>query len=195
MKHSFLATAVLAAAFSAQAAPELIDFDAFGAGTLITNQYSAQGVIFAGASISDYTCCGTPTPALVNATSGGSDLSGRTASLTMTFASAVSALSLDYDNYGGATGAEMLAYDSSSTLLETVALNPTGIDGFGLSSYGFTASGISSVQIRTVGFPSAGWLFAVDNLRFDAAAVPEPTSVALVSLALLGLGLSRRRAA
>lgn len=187
-----IATAFLAVltAISVHAAPTLIDFNDQVSGAPIDNQYLGLGVKFSNASISDYTCCGTPTPALVNAQSGGSN-DQRYSSLTMTFTDLVSLLSFSYNNYGSAPGAQAFAYGAGALLLETLNM-PIG-NGLSLLPVSFSSAGIQSVEIRTVGYPSAGWLFAIDDLSFERNAVPEPGTLALFGLGLLGMGVTRRR--
>lgn len=42
---------------------------------------------------------------------------------------------------------------------------------------------------------TSGFVSQIDNLRYESSAVPEPVSLALVGLAVAGMGFTRRRAA
>lgn len=178
-------SAGLALAAAAQVQAVTIDFEGFGPGTLITNQYAGLGVNFSGASISNYTCCGTPTATLVTATDGGG--SGRTGILNIIFSGGASGVSFGYNNYGSLLGGYFQAFDSSNTLIETQGYTVASFSALELIS--FASSGIASITITSPSVPS--WLVAIDDLTFN---VPEPGSLALLGLALLGLGGTRRRA-
>lgn len=193
MKSLFASALLCLSAVAVHAAPVMINFDEQAAGTSITNQYAALGVNFTQASISDFTCCGTPTPTLVNAEFGGGGGDTRYSSLSMAFSTAMSAVGFDFNYYGTTSGAVALAYGAGGALLET--LNITTVGSSTLEPVAFSVNGIESVEVRTFGYPSAGWLFAIDNLQFETGnSVPVPGSLALLGIGLVAVRATRRRA-
>lgn len=85
--------------------------------------------------------------------------------------------------------------DDSSYDRFAVWLNPTAYEMSSLSTPDLLAKGASGLySFDTIGFRTAnlkGQVLTVDNLSINA--VPEPGSLALLGLALLGMGVARRR--
>lgn len=104
--------------------------------------------------------------------------------LRLNFDNFVDNLSLIFDGDGGLS--TFNAYDSNGNLLESVmaASEPTTVN--------FTASAISYLDVLQ---QFDNFAYSIDDLSFDAVDVPEPSSIAVLALGLLGLGANRIRKA
>jgi hypothetical protein len=87
-------------------------------------------------------------------------------------------------------GASVQLFDSASALLGTTSLTLNPMPNFVEAK--FTHNGVKASR-AVVSFPGGpdAQRFALDNLRFQ---IPEPTGACLVVAALVGIGLSSRRA-
>ena len=95
-------------------------------------------------------------------------------------------------NRGGfnASTIELLGYDASNALVGS-----TAAIAIGDSSWRFIAADFSNVSRLDIRSDRAGSWFAVDDLQVGATSVPEPASVALFGLGLLGAAAARRKPA
>ena len=171
--------------------PTVIDFnDGNPANTQIGAAYAAQGV-------ANMTLCGgqshmTGAPAASEVASNfsgpGCD-SGPYLSKEITFASMMTRVGFDITTnpdddttVSAYLGALLVGSEFFDTFGAGVDGSFAGIEFLG----GFDRIVISATQVTN-------GAFAVDNLRFEGNAVPEPASIALLSLAMLLLAAARRR--
>lgn len=110
-------------------------------------------------------------------------------SLRFNFGSAVNAFAF---NWGAADNLWLLsAFDASNNLLDSLVLTATSSSNSG-EYFGLAAAGISYATLINQSGDAGDWVF-IDNFTSSANQVPEPATVSLLGLGLLGLGAMRRR--
>jgi hypothetical protein len=175
-------------AFLAATGPNtVVDFNAAGSGAIL-NTYAGLGVTFSsGNTFADCVQETSPPYCWLNNTSDGAD--GRIFDATF-IVGGITAVGINSVLGGGFS--ILRAYDAGNVLLGTVSSDSVSstLDFFGLTT-------TAPIAYITVQFPApvSGW--ALDDLRFGAAAdvepVPEPATLLLMGAGLAGARCLRRR--
>lgn len=163
----------------------LIDFTGQAEGTDLSNAYSAQGVTFTNLNSTNVygsTLAPAVAPSAVNFDPG--TFSNMKPVFSLSFAQAITDISfyLVTDGYG----ATITSYLNGQQV-ETFSL-PMNVS---LSGYyqGFTNTLIDTVTLSIAGDGAA----LLDNIGYNPGAVPEPASVMLLGLGMVGLLAARRK--
>lgn len=178
------ATLVIALASASTAHAALIDFESLGLNEVVTNQFAADGVVFGNAItlVSGITLNEFDFPP----SSGSNVLSG------LGNGPLTADLLFDVPHVGFQITTSDIArvryFDSLNALLGEVLVNPN-LGEHTLVS--LDSPGISSVSVSSQASGSAFFL-AVDDFEFSSHAVPEPTTVILMTCGLAPLVVKRR---
>lgn len=169
---------------AAQATVVNADFTSYAHGTAISTQVS--GVIFSvqgGPGASGSPLAGCWGNGLCNSTTGDYPTG---AILDIDFDGLASNVVFNFQNYGSGNGSFFTAFDALGGILETGV-----IDGSG--TFTLLSSGIADLQLNNNSNGNYSWLFELNSLSADVNNVPEPETLALFSIGLLGIAATRRR--
>jgi len=207
IRSTLAVTVLLVCALSANAAPVLINFDTLPGGgplannSVLTTQYSTWGVTFAGFENS-LTVSQPIASSVYSAFHGGAPVSGqvllnrdindnRGDLIAINFLTPASGIEFDFLPFGGSGPATLVqAFDSSNALIFSANI---GGPGFTAGNWHF-ALPVNGVSRLTLTQPFDTWVYGVDNLQFEATAIPEPATLAVFGgIAVAGLFGYRRR--
>ncbi len=179
----------------------VIDFDnlpggsTLSAGTDLTTQYTSLGVTFGafenGAIVESIVFNVGTSNYWSNCSGGGTNCANtnRADVLRVDFDSLVNNVSWVTDPLGDLEKNNRSiifnAYDASNSLLESTSIS---VNGNAIPT-AFSVSGISYIELLQ---PNDNWAYAIDDLSYQAAPVPEPSTFALLGVGIISIVFIRR---
>jgi hypothetical protein len=196
-----VAIALIAAGVTSAA---VINFDSIAAGTTVTNQFAAQGVIFQSSpgsfSAQNNTFGGAViVPSAPNYLAIGGNgvfdiVSGGNPGTTNSIVFDLLGLNSGGGFYNGST---VTLLDINGATITSLVIQPVGPNqSVSVGTVSVTLPGIHEVQFSPITNNAGGGLFGIDNLNIGAvtAATPEPGSVLLVCSGIAAALMARRKA-
>ncbi|HZU25822.1 MAG TPA: PEP-CTERM sorting domain-containing protein [Bryobacteraceae bacterium] len=106
-------------------------------------------------------------------------------------------LGLQNASAAGFDGATIDFLNASNAVVGTMTINPVQVGTTNLAVqtvvFNSTAADITSIGFTKINTAAGQAMFGFDNLVLSSTAIPEPASVGLIGLGLVGAGLLRRR--
>lgn len=185
MRNGLLATMALAGvAFAGQAQAVLLTFSEFPVGTVITNQYAPQGILFAALTGNAPIIANDGAIPTSPVLSPNPPFSG---DFQWTFPTGATGVQFDSGFWNTLGSGVIDVFSPTNVLLAALTDTSLGVEHFDLSALGV----IGRVTFNSAADPAGA---DIDNLQFQpAGVVPEPASLALLGAALAGFGLFGRR--
>ena len=149
---------------SAAPAVGAIEFDEFGLGTTITDDYAAQGVVFTSQVFTTTDGANPTSPVLSGTPKFYGDIVGHFTVPGTTTATTVDGFSLDVGFINDRNSVEIDYFDAAGTLVGS-----TRAQSYGINEIAISYRGVASFKVSAVEYEEAG--FAIDNLAVQRGAV------------------------